>query len=248
MHKYFIIAVIIFSVQNLYSQNTITKYFDSNWVETSKDSAFYYTNFVKEDTAYKVTSYWMKSNKLNAVSVYADTNFRKGIGLSKHYYESGMISDSVFFNANGGMEKGYHFRETGQLDYHFFYDAKTGGLTGERYDSSGKKSTGYFTYQKEAMFPGGSNAWTEYLQNNLHSNVAAKHKAPVGTYTVTVSFLVDKEGKVIEVQALTQPGYGTSEEAIRVIKNSPDWLPAIQNDKPVIYRQKQNITFQVTEK
>jgi len=59
--------------------------------------------------------------------------------------------------------------------------------------------------------------------------------------------LVDKEGKVIDVQALTQPGYGTSEEAIRVIKNSPNWLPAIQNDKPVIYRQKQDITFQVAE-
>ncbi len=104
----------------------------------------------------------------------------------------------------------------------------------------------YTAPQIEAKFPGGQNAWNMYLERNLNPQVAAMHHAPNGNYTVTVSFMVDEKGKISDVQALNDPGYGTAEEAIRVIKNGPNWAPAIQNGKSVIYRQKQNITFQVS--
>lgn len=69
----------------------------------------------------------------------------------------------------------------------------------------------------------------------------------MGNYTVTVSFLVLQDGKIDEVEAENDPGYGTAEEAISVIRMSPDWIPAVQFNKLVIYRQKQNITFQVKD-
>lgn len=47
----------------------------------------------------------------------------------------------------------------------------------------------------EARFPGGQDAWRTFLETHMHPGVAAKHKAPAGKYTVTISFLVDKEGK-----------------------------------------------------
>ena len=231
------------------TQSIITKYFDSSWRETGKgSSSYYYTTFEKQDTAYRVTSYWTQSNKIKAVSVYADTNFRKGIGLSKGYYESGVLKDSFYFDNEGRVKVGYQYHETGRLDFSYHYDAVEGGLMGERYDSAGKKVTGYFTYQKEAMFPGGIEGWIEYLQGHLKANTPAKKKAPAGRYTVTITFLVDKAGQVTEVEALNNPGFGTAEEAVRVVQHSPAWIPAIQNDKPVNYRQKQNITFEVTEK
>jgi protein TonB len=104
------------------------------------------------------------------------------------------------------------------------------------------------TVYVEAGFPGGNVEWIKYLEHNLHSETAAKHKAPPGNYTVTVSFLVDKTGKVVQVKALNDPGYGTAEDAIKVIEHCPDWLPATINGKRVFYRQKQNFTYQVTEK
>jgi antitoxin component YwqK of YwqJK toxin-antitoxin module len=242
-----IFIIIALSSSKTYSQDIITKYYDSSWHVSAKDSAIYYATFQKEDTVYRVTSYWVRSNKLNGVSTYADTNFRVGIGLQKRYYESGALQDSIYFSNKGNIETGYRYKENGQLDYRIFSDPKNGGISGEHYDSAGNKIPGYFTFQKEAMFPGGSNAWLNYMYSNLKTDIAARHKAPVGKYTVTISFLVDKNGKVGEVKALVDPGYGTAEEVMRVIKKSPDWIPAIQNDKPVIYRQKQNITFQVTE-
>jgi len=103
------------------------------------------------------------------------------------------------------------------------------------------------TVQIEAKFPGGAGAWQKYLERNLNSNVPVDNGAPPGNYTVIVSFLVDKGGNISEVQSLNDPGYGTAGEAVRVIKKGPAWTPAVQNGRNVIYRQKQSITFQVSE-
>ncbi len=100
------------------------------------------------------------------------------------------------------------------------------------------------TVQIEAQFNGD---WSKYLQRNLNADVPTENGAPPGDYTVVVSFLVNKDGTISEVQALNDPGYGTAAEAVRVIQRGPPWKPAIQNGRNVIYRQKQKITFQVQE-
>lgn len=101
--------------------------------------------------------------------------------------------------------------------------------------------------QIPAEFPGGTEGWRKYLTRNLNQNVPIDNGAPAGRYTVIVSFIVDKEGNISEVQADTDPGYGTAEEAVRIIKKGPKWKAAIQNGRNVIYRHKQSVTFQVDE-
>jgi protein TonB len=103
------------------------------------------------------------------------------------------------------------------------------------------------TVQIQAKFPGGADAWTKYLQRNLKSDTPTDNGAPTGSYTVVVSFLVDKDGNISEVKADNDPGYGTATEAVRVISRGPKWIPAVQNGRNVIYRQKQAITFRVEE-
>jgi len=105
----------------------------------------------------------------------------------------------------------------------------------------------FTSVQVEAKFPGGQDAWRKYLERNLNQQTPADNGAAPGNYTVTVSFLVDKSGNISQVQALTDPGYGCAAEAVRVIQKGPKWTPAVQNGRNVIYRQKQNIVFQVTD-
>jgi len=97
----------------------------------------------------------------------------------------------------------------------------------------------------EARFPGDLAGWTKYLRSHLNSDLPSQNGAPAGQYTVIVSFVVNTEGIISEVRAENDPGYGTKQEAIRVIQKGPNWIPAIQNGRNVIYRQKQAITFQV---
>ena len=95
-------------------------------------------------------------------------------------------------------------------------------------------------------FPGGNDAWLRYLERNLNVRVAHQHGAPNGHYTVTISFLVNVDGSISDVRAENDPGYKTAEEAVRVIRKSPRWIPAIRDGKNVKYRQKQNIVFVVS--
>ena len=105
----------------------------------------------------------------------------------------------------------------------------------------------FTTVQQPPSYPGGADAWAIYLERNLRNNVPVDNKAPVGTYNVTVTFLVDKEGNISEAQATSkdEKDYGTAAEAVRVVRNSGKWIPAKQNGHPVIYREKQNIVFEV---
>lgn len=97
----------------------------------------------------------------------------------------------------------------------------------------------------EASFPGGDKKWRQYLERNANGQVATDNGAPEGVYTTVVQFVVDKEGNISDVRALTNHGYGMEEEAMRVIKKGPKWSPAIQNGRQVKAYRKQPITFQV---
>jgi protein TonB len=100
--------------------------------------------------------------------------------------------------------------------------------------------------QIQAQFPGGLEGWKRYLERNLNKDLPSENGAPPADYTVIVSFIVDRSGNISDVKAENDPGYGTKQEAIKVILKSPKWTPAIQNGREVVYRQKQNITFRVT--
>lgn len=98
----------------------------------------------------------------------------------------------------------------------------------------------------EAKFPGGDGKWRQYLERNLSANVPVDNGAPEGTYTTVVQFVVDKEGNISDVRAMTSHGYGMEEESMRVIRKGPKWEAAVQNGRQVKAYRKQPITFQVT--
>jgi periplasmic protein TonB len=98
----------------------------------------------------------------------------------------------------------------------------------------------------EATFKGGESAWRRYLERNLNANTPVDNGAPEGQYTVWVQFIVDREGKISDVKALTSHGYGMEDEAVKIIRKGPNWVPAIQNGRNVKAYRKQPITFVVT--
>jgi hypothetical protein len=98
-----------------------------------------------------------------------------------------------------------------------------------------------------AEFIGGMKGWVRYLEINLDSNVPIRNGAPNGIYSVTVSFTVLDDGSLSDIIAENDPGYGTKEEAIRILKNSPKWKAAVRNGNIVSYRHRQAIVFGVKD-
>ncbi|MDP1764404.1 MAG: M56 family metallopeptidase [Sediminibacterium sp.] len=101
--------------------------------------------------------------------------------------------------------------------------------------------------QTSPEFPGGIPAWIKYLERNLNKDIVKNNGGPPGKYTVVVSFVISKTGTISEVTAENDPGYGTKDEAIRLIIKGPKWKPALQNGKAVVYKHRQSITFFVPE-
>ncbi len=99
----------------------------------------------------------------------------------------------------------------------------------------------------EAGFPGGDRAWRSYLEKNLNTEVPGENGAPEGNLTVIVKFVVSKDGSLSDISCESDPGYGICQEAIRVIKRTKNWTPAIQNGRNVNAYRRQPITFQVEE-
>lgn len=89
--------------------------------------------------------------------------------------------------------------------------------------------------------------WKKYLETNLNAEVPVNNNAPAGRYSVVVRFVVDLEGNISDVQALTNHGYGLEQEAIRVIKKSKKWQPAFLHGAKVKAYNKQVIVFEVVE-
>ena len=97
--------------------------------------------------------------------------------------------------------------------------------------------------EEEAYFPNGTSGWRQYLNANLNVDVPIKRKAPEGSYTVIVRFIVTKKGEIKDVVPETTNGYGMEDELIRVIKNGPNWIPARQNGRAVNAYKRQPVTF-----
>ena len=98
----------------------------------------------------------------------------------------------------------------------------------------------------EASFPGGEREWRKYLERNLDANTPVDNGAPEGSYTVIVQFIVDREGNISDMKALTNHQYGMEEEAVKIIRKGPKWVPAVQNGRQVKAYRKQPVTFVVS--
>lgn len=85
--------------------------------------------------------------------------------------------------------------------------------------------------EQPAGFPGGEGELNTYLTKNIKYPELAKESNISGI--VYLSFVVNKNGKISQVKLLRGIGGGCDEEAIRVVKEMPSWLPGKQNGEAV---------------
>jgi protein TonB len=94
----------------------------------------------------------------------------------------------------------------------------------------------------ESEFPGGTTAWLQFLQNHLVYPNKAVRKRIEGT--VLLQFIVDKDGSISNLQALSGDPL-LVEAAMKAMVQSPKWTPAIQKGRPVKSYKKQPIVFKL---
>lgn len=93
-------------------------------------------------------------------------------------------------------------------------------------------------------YPGGQDALSSYINDHFDYDQTASNDNPNGT--VRISFVVDENGKVMNVHSLNsqKTGSGLDAEAVKVISNMPTWTPGKVKGKNVKTRLELPIAFQ----
>jgi TonB family protein len=84
---------------------------------------------------------------------------------------------------------------------------------------------------EQPEFPGGVQAMLQYLVANIKYPHEAKQDQIEGLSVI--SFIVNPDGALSDYKIVKRLGYGTDQEAIRVLQTMPLWKPGKRNGKPV---------------
>jgi len=95
--------------------------------------------------------------------------------------------------------------------------------------------------EESAKFPGGIIAWSKWVTSFMVFPPACEKRGIEGH--VTISFDVDIDGSLKNLQIVKGADSRFNAEALRIVRNSPKWEPATNNGKPVLSRCTQTIHF-----
>lgn len=101
----------------------------------------------------------------------------------------------------------------------------------------------FVVVEKMPEFPGGEDAMRRYLARNIRYPLIAQENGIQGR--VICQFVVNSDGKIVDVQVVRGVEASLDEEAIRVIKSMPNWTPGKQGGKNVRVKYTLPIRFKL---
>ena len=101
----------------------------------------------------------------------------------------------------------------------------------------------YTVVEEQPEFPGGERELMTYVKNNLKYPADCAEEGVQGR--VTLSFIVDKDGSVVEAKAMRSPDDRLTAEAIRIIESMPKWKPGRQGGEVVRVKYVMPVTFRL---
>lgn len=162
------------------------------------------------------------ADSLNNVQVKNGNGIAKIVDMNKDF-EEGTYADGVRIGHwKGTIMKGkYQFEE--------WYEKGT-LVNGETTDSL-KQKVKYTKAQIQPEYPGGIQVLRSFIGNHYKYPREAIMAKVVGQ--VTISFVVEKDGKISDYKIVNDLGYGTGTAGIEVLKNARDWTPGYMRGIPV---------------
>jgi len=166
------------------------------------------------------------------------------------YVEVGWFDDGAIayagYNFNGKKHsKWKYYHHNGQLSSSETYEMGK-MLSAEYFDEAGKQLTDTSSVNQEATLKGGDAAWRKYLEKNLYWPSGLKFTT-AAEVTVGISFVIDENGKVTDVEVYMPFHDEFDKIALKIIRNSPQWIPAVSHNRKIKAYRQQPITFSQTE-
>lgn len=105
-----------------------------------------------------------------------------------------------------------------------------------------EESAVFTVVEEMPEYPGGTDAFIQYLSENIkYPETARKNKITGKAY---ITFIIEKDGEVTNVQLLRGFNDECDKEALRVVREMPNWKPGKQRGKAV--RVQYNVPIKFT--
>lgn len=104
----------------------------------------------------------------------------------------------------------------------------------------------YNVVSENAEFPGGAMAASNWVSKNMTYPEECRKQGIEGR--VVIKFVVNKDGSIVDAEAVRSPHPALSAEALRVVKSMPKWKPAKEGGKVVRSRFNIPIMFSLAGK
>lgn len=220
-----------------------------NYYDTGKQkSSTQYINGEKNGKAYG----YDESGTMNASYIFKND---KEIEPRVYYYEDGAKKMTLDIDSPALEKYGY------QLNYAAYYSGKF-----ELFDSIGNKVCDgkyeegelvnsncskevllsekiIFPVEEMPQFPGGDTEMFKFLFGKINYPVVAKNNDVQGL--VVLNFNVLKDGSITDIKILRGIDPSIAEEAVRVLKLMPKWIPGKVDGKPVKVSYKLPVRFKL---
>lgn len=99
----------------------------------------------------------------------------------------------------------------------------------------------FLRVEQQPEYPGGMNALMNFLSKNLNYPRLAASAGVSGR--VYLSFVVNTDGSLTDLQVVKGIGFGCDEEALRVMNKMPHWKPGKQSGRAVRVKYNLPISF-----
>jgi protein TonB len=202
------------------------------------------TNFIlvkKYPGKYQRIDYKMHA-PVQKVRTYSDSTLSVLDGDYYEYASNGAISKSGHYTMNEKTNDWYYYNDTGKviLKEQYEHNVLIKTINPDTVKEITTLKNALKDEGREAIYKKGDSDWIKYLTKNLNADVGNQS---VAGGQVRVMFIVNKEGKCIEVHLKKSVEFVLDDEAIRVIEQSPLWQPAFQDGKNVNAYRVQPLTF-----
>ena len=217
--------------------------FDENWNNADINKATYFMRRTKiSDTCWQFDTYNMYGPMIKSEQ-FIDEKGTLAHGRFTIFNQKGKIDS--FCNYSKGLPNGYWYIYNDP-----FYDIKLTYEMGVLVDTKKtvkvkdtKQKDSLAEGEKESEFVGGLAAWQRYLNRNLEYPQRAVKANMQGQ--VSITFLIDTVGDVKDCFVWNSVEFSLDEEALRIIRKSPRWLPAMRKDEPVLSWKTQPTIFRL---
>ena len=211
----------------VFSQDTIYKYYDKFWSETSKDNYLYTGKLYKNTNDKWIEIDYYKKGIVKMKVEYDDQEAKFRNGKYICYFENGKVSEKGLYVKNKKDGEWIWYFENGKACAKENYNMDK-LIDGKFWNESGKEVQ-FKQKDLSEFYPGGNDSLKSFIARNLNYPLMARETGISGT--VYVAFFVNKDGKITDITVKRGIGGGCDEEAIRVIKLMPKWLPVINHNR-----------------